>query len=373
MQTVSRFEANLLRLLYFFLGREPAERGLPLVEERLPEPTCLSRGAVRLAQDALARGCVHLLAARGGWRRERHLRGGAVAEGRLWQRTPPADLALRFSRHSLEFLIRVTAYRPGDKEPAWQPPAGELTPADLLLLYFAHQGLRQGADSLGAPELRRRPPFVQHGLCWMAYPEDYAAAPAAARPDFAPWTAGPGAAMLEALQPELEERWLAVEAGKARLTDPAAMRALGQSQERVLAAFLDALEKAGRRDLARFLVRAAARLLGPHAHAGMWTGGLALGGMRLADRAATYQAALAFVRALDRLEAWERRARGVGYFDEDYAAAQLWKADWELAQGDIVCERARAVARQADPLRQAGAAPPAPGPDANPNPGGRPS
>src|SRR5438105_4783117 len=102
MQTVSRFEANLLGLLSYFLGREPAERGLPLAEERVPEPTCLSRTAVRLVQDALAKGCVHLLATRGGWRRERHLRGPKVVAGRLWQRTPPADLGLRFSRHALE-------------------------------------------------------------------------------------------------------------------------------------------------------------------------------------------------------------------------------------------------------------------------------
>src|SRR5262249_20736528 len=153
-----------------------------------------------------------------------------------------------------------------------------------------HQGLREGANSLGGAALTRRPPLAQHGLCWLAYPEDYAAAPAAARPDFGPWTAGPGAAMLEALQPELEGRWVAVEAGKARVSDPAAMRNLGQSQERVLGAFLDAAEAAGRRDLARFLVRAAARVLGPHAHAGMWVGGLRLQGLRLADRAAAYQA-----------------------------------------------------------------------------------
>src|SRR5947209_544032 len=100
MQTVSRFEANLLRLLYFFLRREPAERGLPLVEQRLTAPACLGRSTVRLVQDALARGCTHLLAQRGGWRVERHLRGERIAMGRLWERTPPPDLGLSFSRHS---------------------------------------------------------------------------------------------------------------------------------------------------------------------------------------------------------------------------------------------------------------------------------
>jgi hypothetical protein len=352
MQTVNRFESNLLRLLYYFLDREPAEHALALVEERRQPPRCLSRTAVRLARDALAKGCTHLLAQRGGWRRERHLRGDRVAYGRLWERTPPAGLGLTFSRHALAFLIWITAARPGDKEPNWQPPEAELTPGDLILLYFAHEGLRGAAESLGAQEFRRRPPLARHGLCRLAYPEDFVDAPAEYEPDFAPWTAGVGACMLEALQPQLAERWVQVESEKGRVADWRVMRALGQSQERVLTAFLDAVEQAGRLDLARFLLRAAAELLGPHAEAVLWVGGLQSAGPRLADRAATYQAALAFVRQIDRLQSWERRARTVGYFDEGYAAAQLWKADWEQYHGDALAERAQAVVRQLDPMRQ---------------------
>src|SRR5271165_6046190 len=66
MQTVSRFEANLLRLLYYFLRREPIERALPLVENRCLAPACLSKTTVRLVQDALAKGCTFELARRGG-------------------------------------------------------------------------------------------------------------------------------------------------------------------------------------------------------------------------------------------------------------------------------------------------------------------
>src|SRR5437764_6781887 len=197
MQSVSRFEANLLRLLYYFLRREPPERALPLVEQRLPQPRCLSRPAVRLVQDALAKGCPFLLAQRGGWRDERHLRNGRPAQGRLWERTPPAELGLTFSRHTLSFLIRLTSARPGDKDFDWQPPSGELTVADRLVLFFAHEGLRDSAESLGAPALRLKQPFVSHGLCWLAYPEDYGKAPAGVGPDFAPWTNGLGACMLE--------------------------------------------------------------------------------------------------------------------------------------------------------------------------------
>ncbi len=353
MQTVTRFEANLLRLLYYFLGREPAETALPLVEDRSSPPPCLSRPAVRLVKDALAKGCVFLLARRGGWCVERHLRNQRVVKGRLWQRTPPAELGLTFSRRTLEFLVWITAARPGDNEPAWRPEEASLTAGDRVLLYFAHQGLREAAESLGVSQLRRRPPFAQHGLCRLAYPEDYAAAPADAEPNFAAWTDGVGACVLEALQPELAARWVAVEGGKSRIMEWQAMRDLGRSQERVLTAFLDAVEKAGRLDLARFLLRAAGELLGEHANAEMWVGGLTGAGPRLADRTATYQGALALLRQMPRLQSWERRARSVGYFDEGYQASQLWKSDWERHDGDALADRAAAIVRQLDPMRQA--------------------
>jgi hypothetical protein len=352
MQSVSRFEANLLRLLYYFLRREPAERALPLVETRLSPPQCLSRPAVQLVKDALAKGCVFLLAQRGGWRRERYLRGEKAVAGRLWQRSTPPDLALKFSRHTLEFLIWITAARPGDKNPLWQPAEKQLTPADLLLLYFAHEGLREGPEGWGIRTLRYRPPFVHHGLCWLAYPEDFDGAPDNGSPKFDLWTEGLGACMLEAIQPDLAARWIQVESRKERLVEAPRMRALGLAQDRVLNAFLDAIEKAGRLDLARFLLQAAEALLGEYAHASMWTGSLQTTGLRLADRAATYQAATAFLRHLGRLQSWARRARTIGYFDEGYQASQLWLADWEQYQGDTLNARAQAIIQHLDPMRQ---------------------
>ncbi|MHB1422406.1 MAG: hypothetical protein ACYC3I_04255 [Gemmataceae bacterium] len=352
MRSVSRFEANLLRLLGYFLHREPPERALPLLENRCEAPPCLHRNAVHLIQDALAKGCVFLLARHGGWRRERFLRGERIIEGRLWERTPPAELGLTFSAHTLRFLIWITAHRPGDLKNPWGVQEDKLSMGDRLLLYFAHEGLRNVAEELGAPALRTRPPFVNHALCWLAFPDDYTAAPADARPNFAPWTNGAGSFLLEALQPELSRRWIEVESNKERLADPRTMRVLGLAQERVLTAFLDAIEQAGRMDLARFLLHSAAVLLGPHAHAGMWTAHLNLTGLRVSDRAATYQAATIFPRTLDRLRTWERRARGVGYFDEGYAVSQLWKADWEQVRGDLLIERAHAIVQQLDPMRQ---------------------
>jgi hypothetical protein len=169
-------------------------------------------------------------------------------------------------------------------------------------------------------------------------------------PNFAPWTTGTGAAILEALQPELESRWLQLESSKSSIVDPTRMRLLGRSQELVLSAFMDGLVAAKRMDLARFLLAVAARLLATSARAEMWTGALLVSGLRIADRTATYQAATAFLRQLERLQLCERQARTVGYFDEGYAAGQLWKADWDRFDGDALCERARTIVRQLEPM-----------------------
>jgi hypothetical protein len=369
MQNVSRFEASLLRLLYYFLRREPVERALPLIEARADAPPCLAAAAVRLVQEALAKGSTYLLAQRGGWRDEPFLRNMKQKAGRLWQRTEPARLGLAFSQHSLRFLIWITAARPGDKQPYWQPDHDGLTPGDLLLLFFAHEGLRETVEGLGAPALRKREPFQRHGLCWLAYPEDFTQVAEGMAPSFEPWVEGVGSCVLEALQPDLTARWVHVEGGKERIEQPATMRALGAAQDRVLDAFLGAVEKVHRRDLARFLLRAAHQLLGPNAHPGMWTGALQMGGQRLADRAATYQAATAFLRHLDRLAGWARWARGVWRFDDEFQAAQSWLNDWEQYEGDTLAARAQAIIRNLDPMRQAagqGAAAPGPPPAAQP-------
>lgn len=353
MQNVSAFEASFLRLLYYFLRREPIERALPLIEARLEMPSALGTGAQRLVREALAKGCTYLLAQRGGWRDEPYLRAMKKKTGRLWHRTPPEQLGLTFSAQTLRFLFWITAARPTDKQPTWHPDHDQLTHGDLVFLFFAHEGLRDTSDTLGTVNLRKREPFQRHALCWLAYPEDYTQVPDDVVPVLTPWVDPLGSCVLEALQPELTERWIHVESSKERIEQPATMRALGASQDRILDAFLSALEKANRRDLARFLLRAAHHLLGANAHSGMWTGALQMGGQRLADRAATYQAATSLLRHLDRLAGWTRWARGVWRFDEEFDAAQLWLEDWEHYQGDSLVPRAQTIIRNLDPMRQA--------------------
>jgi hypothetical protein len=353
---VSRFEANLVRILRFFLRQVPAEQALPLVDLRATRPNCLSAACVHLVRDSLAKGCVLRLARGGGWRPVRHLRQGEAVAGRLWQRHPVGELALGFTAHALEFLIWVTADRPADPRSAWAPPDAELTPADRFLLYLAYDALR--GEPQMASAMQGRPVFARNGLIRLAFPEDFTGARMEVPIDFAPWTAGLGATILEALQPELAERWLTTEAGKGQIGDWLRLRGLGQSQERTLAAFCDALEAANRRDLARFLLVVSSELLGAmdapgvQRSPGYWIGGLQ-GPLppRLADRIETQRSALAVLRHLDRLRQWDRWGRTIDYYHDDRAAAVLWMSDWERYRGDERTEQAQEILRQVEPLR----------------------
>ena len=304
---------------------------MPLILRELPAPKCLHRSAIHLIQDRLAKGCIHRLARRGGWRPGRFLRGDRIAVGRLWQRTPPAELALHFSGQTIRFLIWLTAHKPG--RDGWSAAPDELTVADLLLLHFAYGALR---DTAVEPVLRQRDCFQRHALVRLAYPQDFDARGGPA--DFAPWLTGVGAVILETLQPELAANWLALEARKKDIADGQPLRELGQRQVAVLEPFLDAVEQAGRLDLARFLIDIAGRLLTPDADRQRWIHPEIDAGASLAERQQTYQAGLALVRQVERFQKWDQRARAIGYFDEGYAAAQLFKEDWEQLQGDATVQ-----------------------------------
>ena len=129
----------------------------------------------------------------------------------------------------------------------------------------------------------------------------------------------------------------------------------GGPSSSALQAFLEAAGEANRTDLARFVLRTNAALFTADMTPVFWTGGLqGSGPPRLADRLDTQRAALAVPRQMEMLEGWQRRALGVGYFDEDYQASQMWKADWEAANGDRVAARARATVEMLEPLRGPG-------------------
>ena len=347
---VSKFEFNLLRVLKFFLGHFPADQGLQLVRAPIACPECLSETAVRLIEDTLAKSCVLFLVREGGWRNDRFLRQNAPTAGRVWERIPLDERALLFSRHVVEFLLWATAEKVHETKVPWDAVPGELTPADEFFFWRVFDACRSDPDLVAV--LRRKEAFRRNPYCWLSAPGDLIDSEEFAVPDFAPLFVGVRAAILECLQSHLGERWIRSERAKGQLGDWKKMRFQGRAEFAALRAFLQAAEDARRPDLARFVLKTNAALFTADQTPTFWTGGLqGSGPPRLAERLDTQRAALAVPRLMEVLEAWQQRAVFVGYFDDDYQASQMWKQEWEAANGDRVAARARQAVEMIEPLR----------------------
>jgi hypothetical protein len=351
---VSKFEYNLLRILRFFLGHYAQDQGLQLVRTSAARPDCLSPAAVHLVRDTLAKGAVLYLVREGGWRDDRYLRDGEPVGGRVWHRVPLDERVLEFSRHVVEFLLWATAEKVHETRAAWDAPPDELTPADELFFWLAFDACRPDPDLVAV--LRRKTAFHRNPLAWITFPGDLAETEQPEPPDFRPLFTGLRAVILECLQPHLTRRWVVSERAKGQVGDWRRMRLQGRAEYAALHAFLAAAAAANRTDLARFVLKTNAALFQADLTPVFWTGGLqGSGPPRLADRLDTQRSALAVPRQMAALAGWQQRARTVGYFDEGYAASQLWKQDWEAANGDAVAARAHAAVEQLEPFRAAAA------------------
>jgi hypothetical protein len=366
---VSKFEFNLLRVIRFLVGHSPADQGLQLLRTAVARPECLSAGAVDLVKDTLAKACVLFLVRQGGWRNDRYLRDNSPVGGRIWQRIPLDERSLEFTSAVLDFLIWATAEKVNDTKSPWDAAAKSLTPADELFFWMALDAVRSDPDLLGA--LRKKQAFRGNPLSWISFPGDMTESDDPTPPSFAPLFGGQRAVFLECLQTHLTQRWIRSERMKGQIGDWRRMRHQGRAEFAALAAFLAAADEAKRRDLARFVLRTNAALFTAEMTPVFWTGGLqGSGPPRLADRLDTQRGALAVPRQMATLHEWQQQALGVGYFDDDYQASQVWKADWEAADGDRVASRAHAAVEMLEPLHGpiGGAA----GPTGTPAPGEKP-
>ncbi len=350
-QAVSRFEFHLLRLLRFVLGHMPPEQALNYLSAKLPCPPCLSATAVKLAEDTIAKALVLHLVRAGGWRTEGHLRNGKPTTGKAWDRIPLGERELTFSRHPLAFMMWLTAEKVTDTKEPWDVPAGALTPADELFFAVAYDSLK--AEPNVGSVLAEKRAFRDNPLCWLNAGADFAAPGEVTPPNFLPLTEGVRAVIVECLNPDLAQRWIKSERGRGQVGDWKQMRATGVTLNRTLTDFLTACGKANRPDLARFVLTAAKVILSQgNLTPQYWTGGLhGQGPPRLAERLETQRAAVVLPRHLATLQGWDRKARGIGYWDDDYQASQLWKEDWERAGGDVLAATAHRILELLEPLR----------------------
>lgn len=280
------------------------------------------------------------------WRRDRacvaaSIANGRVVRGRIWERHAPESL--RFTAATLRLLRWLGG---GDGELADAP----LAIGDQVAIYLA----LDATDGTPMHALLAREPMIaacplaQLGFAHATSSPPAMPPPNMPPPDMASLVTGAGAIAVEVLARELAERWRRAEHAKARLADAAALAAIGRAQSAALAAFFAACDAAGRRDLAAFVLDAAEPLLA------RWPDPERLDpAAPLAARAAARQASGALLRGVARWAAWDREHRGVRFFDDGYAIAQLLLARFEPIghAGAAACARALAERTSLSPAR----------------------
>lgn len=343
---VAESEAELIRVLRALITGDA--QGVTGRMFRLAAlPPAISTAAERVLGDALAQVWPAL------WRRSGALpialaEGEATRRGRIWALRPPVGLT--FSTVTLQ-LLRWLVTAPPLPE---QRPVGrrrrlrevEEVGVDHLARRAAGPPPSVGDQVIGYLTLEATEgtplqarvaahrPVRELALAWLGFPDvmsapgpaDDAEAHAIALAGLDALATGAGAVVAESLAGDLGRRWRAIELAKRQATQPGELIALGAAQDAVLDRFMAACDRAGRRELAGFVLDAAAPLL----ERGLSPLPAELDrATSLAIRAQARVAAGALLRGVVRWAGWDEAHRGVRFMDDDYAASQLLLARFE--------------------------------------------
>lgn len=330
---VTRSEANVLTLARVAVGLVPAQDALRLLVTSLAPPDKLGPSARAALQDTLSRGLVLALGRQGGWL--------GLDARRLWERTPAPPL--HFTGNTVRLLRWLVNAPLAEAEVPPLVLEGALTPAEEAVVTILLEALH-GTGCEAA--LARQPALRTSALVTLAHAGPMARA--LALDDVPAFDVARLALWVDGLRSLLARAWVSAEADKAHVIDPGALARFGQAQGRVLAAFFTALDGAGRRDLATFLVDAAARWLALGRPVASYSAQLP-GDAPLRARTDARRASAAFLRAIATLRAWDEQHRGVRFMDDGYEDAQRLLKDWQRL-GEAGFARAAALVRELDAI-----------------------
>jgi hypothetical protein len=318
---LSASEAALVGLARALLDGAPDEVA-PRLFSRPALAKTISPACARVLGDALAHTWPAL------WRR-----GGGTApaigidgaRGRIWERHAP--IGLTFSSATLQLLrwLLTAAPTPSPVVARGRRVTAPITDAPALATLGDHV-IGYLALAAAPPRVASHPGVRASPLAWLGFADALGALGPPPAIDFAPLVTGAGAIVVESLTADLARRWRAAELAKRTIADPRALIALGTAQHRVLDAWLTACDRHARRDLAGFVIDAAAPLLAR----GTAPAPSALDpSAPLAVRGEARRAAGGLLHGVARWAAWDAEHRGVRFLDDDYREAQRLLARFE--------------------------------------------
>jgi hypothetical protein len=283
-------------------------------------PHQISTQCAALLGDALSR-LWPAIWRRGGARPSAWLHGDQVVRGRPWERRPPVGLA--HSQATLLMLRWLVASRFGTDGAAGLLDRDHLAIGDELVIYLA---LDATHDTPAQRAIANLPLVMGSALAWLGFAHLFVDDEPPPEAAFDALVGGAGACVIESLGPEIARRWYEVELRKRAYVEPEVLAGLGAAQDAALERFMTACDRAKRRDLASWVLDAAApcleRQLKPVPEE-------LDPSTPLSVRQAARRGAGSLLRGVIRWHGWDQQHRGVRFIDDDYAAAQLLLARFE--------------------------------------------
>lgn len=330
---ISRAETNVLTLARVAVGVVPATDAMRLLVSGVSVPQKLGPTAREALSDTLSRGTVLSLARQGGWI--------PAADQRLWERTKVPKL--EFTANIVRILNWVLATPLTEAEVQPLGLKGQLTVAEDAFVALLIDRLR-GTGVEGAvarqPALRKGPLTVLAHAGLLGREAALESVPAIDVDAHATW--------IDGLRTLLARNWLHVEKIRRDITEPQVLTRIGRTQGDVLDAFFAIIHKAGRDDLATFVIDAATQWVTPDRKPDDFTRSMSVDAP-LRERTEARRRSAAMVRALLTLREWDQEHRTVRFIDDGYDLAQRLVADWERL-GERGFQRAQELVQELDAI-----------------------
>jgi len=293
-------------------------------------------------EELLARGLIRWIV-EATWRSTSCLCGGEQLHDRFWKRHSLSEIALRFSSHTerlLQWLMIEESDRtrsPFGIARSSEPP----TIADHLVRGMAMDHLRHSPISraLALPQAG----FSFPCNFWIV-PEDVAEDAWPAHDELLTLLAAEHAWGLEVLAAPFAGAFLRMERSKWSSIDASTIVDQARTQAAAIKSWVEPALQGQRHDLLVPLLRALPSAVAWAEQRG-WGMASQLKRDPNCDHRLIFAAWMTTGRLLVRLSDATERCRAIGYFDEHYAASQLWLLAWETSGGSELLSRFRKLER----------------------------
>lgn len=319
MKKVAESEFKFLAVAKAIVGMESPQYIQTILKTKQKVPTSkryrnkIGPTAGKIFQEIIIKGVPLQIIKRGGWLNKKSIDGFNLLKGRVWNRHKMPTLKYSSFVFDLVYWLTSNSFNSNSNCPILNSYPKTL--GDEVLAFLA-------VDLLYKANLKniltKQASFCSSGLIWLAYLDAFINTDINPKKEyFNELVNNDRAIILEALLPQLTQKWYNIERSKKQMVKNQDMIRLGNLQKIVLDYFLTAIDENGRRDLAEFLLNAGKRIIESNSCSSDWIASLENKGS-MSIRTDAKKASSSFLQIFPKLQTWAIESRTVPFFEDDY-------------------------------------------------------